>query len=124
MNGFVVVALWILVLTGAGTALTWNAGRQAGLAPATRVATGWLTGQLALGAAAAGLSWVGVAWTPMRLLACVLFLTLPAAVWTWKRRQPPPAPPAACGSGRPPLMMASTSSGTTVVAPRSALPGI
>lgn len=76
MSGFLVVAVWITVLTLAGTFVTWPLARGAGLSRATALAAGWLTGQLALGGTARALSWMDLAWTPFRLLAGVLLLTV------------------------------------------------
>jgi len=95
MSGFLVVAVWIVVLTGAGSFVTWPLARSAGLSRATAIAAGWLTGQLALGCTAWALSWIGLAWTPFRLLAGALLLSAAGGVLALRVSPAAAAPPPA-----------------------------
>ncbi len=100
MSGFLVVAVWIVLLTGAGSFVTWPLARGAGLSRATAIAAGWLTGQLALGFTARLLSWMDLAWTPFRLLAGVLLLSAVGGVMA-RRVATAAAAPLPAGQRRP-----------------------
>jgi hypothetical protein len=89
------VVAWLSALTAAGAFVTWRAGQAAGLAPATRIAAGWLAGQVLLGATARVLSWAGIPWSSIALLGGTLLLIFAAGMATRRLipRDRNPGPP-------------------------------